>query len=355
MTKDNLTQNAATPSSKWRRYAGWAVGVLATFGIFGAVGSNLVDEIFPAAKDKISGAPPLRVTVREDPQGGSDGFSVAAKSPAGMESKLRRATSCDSLFVAAKRAGAVDVHQSIHDVLLEGRTFRDVTIVDMRAKVLTREPALRGAAITCASAGAIESIGVMFNLDDETPRARKIRSGLQPGEPYFRRGNAISLTSDEVQPVQVVAQISRGYVEWEIEAEVIIDGDRRTITINNSGKPFRLTADRSAGGYSQYFEWVWHEQPSYLYSGDRSKETATAEPAPIKPPGTKTCDGRLAVGPHTSCAFAENVRSAYRRGGGGSRTVTASSPVTGQRYEMSCTGGTPHRCTGGNGASVYFW
>ena len=89
LTKDNLTQNAATPSSKWRRYAGWAVGVLATFGIFGAVGSNLVDEIFPAAKEKISGAPPLRVTVREDPQGGSDGFSVAAKSPAGMESKLR--------------------------------------------------------------------------------------------------------------------------------------------------------------------------------------------------------------------------------------------------------------------------
>jgi hypothetical protein len=359
MTKDKMTRNVghapATPSSKWRRYAGWIVGLLATFGIFGAVGSNVVDEIFPAAKEKISGATPLHVTVREDPQGGSDGFTVAARSPAGLESKLRNATGCDALFVAAKRAGAVDVYQSIHDVLLEGRTFRDVTIVDMRAKVLTRKPALRGAAITCASAGALDSIGVMFKLDEANPLARKIRPGLQPGEPYFRRGNAISLKSEEVQPLQVVAQISSGYVEWEVEADAIIDGERRTITINNSGKPFRLTGARPAGGYARYFEWVWYEQPPYLYAGDQAMEAAAAEPTPLKPPGTTSCGERLAVGPHTSCAFAANVRSAYQRGDGGARTVTALSPVTGQRYEMSCTGERPHKCTGGNDASVYFW
>jgi hypothetical protein len=64
------------------------------------------------------------------------------------------------------------------------------------------------------------------------------------------------------------------------------------------------------------------------------------------------CGGGLAVGPHTTCAFAENVRSAYEANGPG--TAVVYSPVTQQTYAMTCSTGTPVVCTGGNDASVYF-
>jgi hypothetical protein len=63
----------------------------------------------------------------------------------------------------------------------------------------------------------------------------------------------------------------------------------------------------------------------------------------------------------TSCPFAEETRIAYARGGQPSteqRTVVVYSPVTKQRYDMSCvvTGPGPLvTCTGGNGAVVYLF
>jgi hypothetical protein len=71
--------------------------------------------------------------------------------------------------------------------------------------------------------------------------------------------------------------------------------------------------------------------------------------------GTTSCGGELSVGPDTTCPFGENVRTAYGEElGSGSGTVYAYSPVTKKIYEMQCTAGTPHVCTGGNSASVYF-
>jgi Glucodextranase, domain B len=68
--------------------------------------------------------------------------------------------------------------------------------------------------------------------------------------------------------------------------------------------------------------------------------------------GETPCGGGLSVGPNTTCAFAENVRSAYD--GSGPGTVIAYSPVTNRTYAMSCSGGASVVCTGGVGATVYF-
>jgi serine/threonine protein kinase len=70
--------------------------------------------------------------------------------------------------------------------------------------------------------------------------------------------------------------------------------------------------------------------------------------------GTSSCGGDLSVGPDTSCPFAQNVESAYDQSSGGTTDVAAYSPVTGVTYTMHCTGGTPHVCTGGHNATVYF-
>jgi hypothetical protein len=67
---------------------------------------------------------------------------------------------------------------------------------------------------------------------------------------------------------------------------------------------------------------------------------------------TDTCGGDLVVGPNTTCGFAENVRAEYLSSGPG--WINVYSPATGRTYDMYCTATSPHVCTGGNNAAVYF-
>lgn len=71
--------------------------------------------------------------------------------------------------------------------------------------------------------------------------------------------------------------------------------------------------------------------------------------------GPISCGGDVSVGRATTCEFAHNVEDAYWSTiGSGGGTVEAYSPATGNTYAMYCTAGTPHICTGGREASVYF-
>jgi hypothetical protein len=71
--------------------------------------------------------------------------------------------------------------------------------------------------------------------------------------------------------------------------------------------------------------------------------------------GSTSCGGSLSAGPNTTCGFAANVEADYySEVGSGSGSVYSYSPTTGQYYTMYCSAGTPHVCTGGNNASVYF-
>jgi hypothetical protein len=67
------------------------------------------------------------------------------------------------------------------------------------------------------------------------------------------------------------------------------------------------------------------------------------------------CGGSLSANEVTTCGFAEAVEDAYYAEiGSGAGTVIAYSPTTEQTYSMYCTAGSPHECTGGNGAAVFF-
>lgn len=62
-------------------------------------------------------------------------------------------------------------------------------------------------------------------------------------------------------------------------------------------------------------------------------------------------DGREGVTGPTTCAFARNVADAYWASGG-AEYIVAYSPVTGDRYDMTCISSHPAVCTGGDDAEV---
>lgn len=82
--------------------------------------------------------------------------------------------------------------------------------------------------------------------------------------------------------------------------------------------------------------------------------TESGPTAPASAPAQESCGGELKVNSYTTCPFAEDVEDAYfAEVGSGSGNIEAYSPVTHQTYVMYCTG-SPHECTGGNNAAVYF-
>jgi hypothetical protein len=91
-------------------------------------------------------------------------------------------------------------------------------------------------------------------------------------------------------------------------------------------------------------------------TGGSGSPAPSTSPAPESPSGSSgNCSGSLSANENTTCGFAENVeRAYYAEIGNGSGTIVAYSPTTGETYSMYCTAGSPHACTGGNDAAVYF-
>jgi serine/threonine-protein kinase len=96
-------------------------------------------------------------------------------------------------------------------------------------------------------------------------------------------------------------------------------------------------------------------------SGPTTSTTSTTEAPPTTetsggaPVNATACRGSsgLYVGPQTSCAFAENVRRAYYKRGGGSGAIEAYSPTTGRTYDLECSEGATTVCIATTGAKVY--
>ena len=80
--------------------------------------------------------------------------------------------------------------------------------------------------------------------------------------------------------------------------------------------------------------------------------------APTAQADTVVCpDGQEGVIGPTTCAFAQNVRAAYYGSGStnpatGAISLVAFSPITGDRYDMTCVSRHPAYCTGGDDAEV---
>jgi serine/threonine-protein kinase len=113
-----------------------------------------------------------------------------------------------------------------------------------------------------------------------------------------------------------------------------------------------------AGAIAAGVWWLWP-----VDAGHHTAVTLPAGTQECRPPfftpqhGPKNGYASTAVGPKTTCGFAENVRLAYADGPRGTqRTITAHSPTTGQDYQLTCT---PQdaviKCTNTTDAVVYIY
>ena len=91
---------------------------------------------------------------------------------------------------------------------------------------------------------------------------------------------------------------------------------------------------------------------TYVQAPAAPAPAAPAAPVTDVPAGMTNCGGGVYAGADTSCPFAQNVAADWPN------TGNVYSPVTGQSYDMTCTGPGTYEdvvtCEGGNNAEVAF-
>lgn len=94
--------------------------------------------------------------------------------------------------------------------------------------------------------------------------------------------------------------------------------------------------------------------PVTTSSTPRKPDRTGGSGVPSLPPGATICGAGVAVGPNTTCEFAQNVATAvWAAGPENPLRVKAHSPVTNRTYELVCVRGSWVKCTGGSNATVY--
>jgi hypothetical protein len=312
--------------------------------VLGAVGAFVVHELFTKAGEKIHPEETLLISASEDARDYSDGFDFAMKSAAAPVSGVRGVRSCQRLGDVAKRAGAVNVGSVSEGLFLEGGTRHDVSIVDMHARILKRQHPLDGASIACQSAGDMSVTGVGFNLDEQDPSARTLdEQSLSLGAPFFG-SKFVNLIKGEPYKFEAVGLTRRHYVEWDIEAKVIVDGKTKTIVIDDHGRPFRVTG-RSRSGYGRYYEWMWYNKPPRLWSSERPVADGSFQ----TPSGNIICQFPYSGGSraYVDCGVKSGLQgAAKKRCVGGDPLVRIEVTASGSSTSLVCSGdGAPVQST----------
>ncbi len=136
--------------------------------------------------------------------------------------------------------GGVDPRLGITRVILEGNRSSTVEILGIRANAQCQQP-LDGTIFYSPTAGANPVARMEFNLDSPDPIAQKATGGFVSSQPYFET-TTISLAPGEHQVIDMVAVTHHHFCRYTYTLKVL-DGDKiSTETIDDSGKPFEVSA-----------------------------------------------------------------------------------------------------------------
>ncbi|GAB3464515.1 hypothetical protein GCM10027436_76780 [Actinophytocola sediminis] len=154
-------------------------------------------------------------------------------------------------------------------MVLEGRRNQAIRITNIAPRIIKRADPLAGTLFYMPSQGGDESLRMLADLDESHPTAREATlddTTLEwiAGSPYFD-ANTISLQYAEQHVVVLRNRSKNNHVQFVVEVTYLIGGTEKTLTIDDDGKPFEVTAMPAEPNPGQYL----YEQ-MYILQGDFS-------------------------------------------------------------------------------------
>jgi hypothetical protein len=211
--------------------------------IVGTVIGWMGKEFLPPLWRRIQGRPPVIIHVETNPavfEAGLPpwigyGFVFADEAQPGRPP----IGPCQEWWAWAKERGGVDAGVTKLRLTLIGDELTTVVMDALRVVITKHTDPLNGTYVVCTVGGAditTRHIAVDLDLFGE-PTTRYVKDG---GESTGRF--VFQLTRGEAEIFNIEARAESSYCEWVAELFLLVDGKRRTISIDDDGKPFRTTA-----------------------------------------------------------------------------------------------------------------
>jgi hypothetical protein len=241
-----------------------ALGALIVAFITGLPG-ELID--LNSAKDTIRPGPDLRARVdvlHLDDQGSSMASAAAHNATDDELSALVPGNfdASERLSRDLRERGWLDVERLTLRVRLEGRSHREIRVVDIRPTDIRRAPPLGGTLFFMPPQEGAASIPLILNMDSPRPVASAVARydewGPVPGRPYFE-STTIRLADREEDIVMIRATAQRSAVRFRLKIDYLIGGELKSTVIDDDGRPFGITPlnciNRGIASYGVAYEW----------------------------------------------------------------------------------------------------
>jgi len=221
--------------------------------VIGVVVSLNVDAIKSWFSTRESIRDPLGVYVNSDGSLDPTSYLMVVPDPSRLPEDVGHINECSALWDVGLTAGGIRIpERSFHRILLQGKANDGVAIIDIRARVTRREPAINGALLFCPSEGELDPIGLQFDLrSHDVAPAKHFNPDSHDEVSQFARGYTISVAKNESVPLDTEATLPDDAVYWHIEVELIVGGGHRTLIIDDNGKDFFSPGSRPVNNYSK--------------------------------------------------------------------------------------------------------
>lgn len=214
-------------------------------GIVGSVGAGYVSAWNPPSElvDAQSSDAPVRAYLVRERDLGLQGElwvypGVVSEERLAVGALSKHVSSLDDRHSKLYNEGYVDANITLIKLIVEGRRNIPVRIIDIKARILSRSPLLKGYSLLGPGPqGTGPSVALGFELDEDEPRAREVNTALQDpyspdyfGRPFFATANT-ELARGEQEVYTITGRTFSADIAWELELLVSVAG---------KSEPFRL-------------------------------------------------------------------------------------------------------------------
>jgi hypothetical protein len=155
----------------------------------------------------------------------------------------------------AYQMGGIDSPWTVAQITLQGNSPTPVLVQDLSVDIIRRGTPLRGTLVKGepGGCGGIEPREVYIQLDERPPT-------VQSGDPN-RAAFPYSLRRGEFEVLNLIAFAGEAMYEWILNIGLLVDGENRTIKVDDGGAPFRTTPRPTGRQYAWIrgpegtFEW----------------------------------------------------------------------------------------------------
>ncbi|GAA0577383.1 hypothetical protein GCM10009546_44810 [Actinomadura livida] len=138
-------------------------------------------------------------------------------------------------------------------VRLLNRGQRRVRIIGLEVVELVQKPPLNGTLLHLPGQGGADVFRIAFNLDEARPIPREVDGKGNVQGPFFQH-QELELNKDDRDTIWVPVAVSRYSVKFRLRLSYFVGDDAKpqTMTLDDAGRPFALTAVNCPRGVRTY-------------------------------------------------------------------------------------------------------